>query len=220
MYEEMADKEQDCAPRNKNVNGDIIRSEQDSDCTRPDVSKECAIRLASALFRISILEKCKVEEMESFVDRNFYLQGVCEEKLLENDATLNMATRSIISTVESPREYVLKVLNSVDSKEIGYVEAQNSAMLLLQEHGFKCSVPLKSKAGLYIEMCSLGYFGHQTLDVSAREKGAHACPMHAVRLLDFVPGKLLGSIKMTDDLLFELGQYVASVDKVLQVCIS
>lgn len=96
-------------------------------------------------------------------------------------------------------EYVLKIMNKVESKKVGFVEAQNEMMVFLSGRGFNCPVPLKNKNG--------GYYSLETL-----ESG-----VHVVRLLTYLPGRIFWEVDKTDENFYELGRYVAELDSALKV---
>ena len=164
---------------------------------RPVVDIQKAIGLAWSLYGLSISDPSSVKEFVSYDDRNFYLKGTLPDH--ENG----------LQTGES--EFVLKILNHVDSENISFVNVQNEVMLYLKKQGFMCQVPLKALNGEFAPICCL------TSD--AASEGSHKARVNAVRLLSFVPGKLFKDVPCTPELLFNLGCYVAKMNKTLQVII-
>ena len=171
--------------------------------TRPYADKQGAIKLADLLFGLRISDLSHAKEFVSYDDRNFYLKGV----LLSQE---NKQGNS------SEDEFVLKILNHVDSQNISYVNAQNALLLHLKEHGFVCPVPMKSLSGELTMACQLSSYG---LSGSKENAKIQEIPreINAVRLLSYVPGKLLKDVRCTNDLLFNLGRYIAKMNKALQV---
>ena len=158
---------------------------------RPVVDIQRAIGLACSLYGVSISERSLVKEFVSYDDRNFYMKGTLPEHQT------------------SECEFVLKITNHVDSEKISFVNAQNEVMLYLKRQGFSCQVPLRALTGEYTKTCLL------TSD--AASEGDEKTRGNAVRLLTFVPGKLFKDVPCTPELLFNLGCYVAKINKALQV---
>ena len=175
--------------------------------TRPYVDKQGAVRLAHSLFGLRISDLSKVKEFISYDDRNFYLKGV-------------LPSRENKEWNSSEDEFVLKILNHVDSQNISYVNAQNALLLYLKEHGFVCPVPMKSSSGELTVECQLSPYGLGGCEENTKEQGLPP-RINAVRLLSYVPGKLLKDVRCTKDVLFNLGRYTAKINMVLRVrCIS
>ena len=162
---------------------------------RPVVDVQKAIGLACSLYGLSISYPSLVKELVSYDDRNFYMKGT----LMDHENGLQT----------SECEFVLKILNHVDSENISFVNAQNEVMLYFKKQGFTCQVPLRALNGEYATICGL------TSDTG--REGNHKARVNAVRLLSFVPGKLFKDVPCTPELLFNLGCYVAKMNKALQV---
>ena len=171
--------------------------------TRPYVDKQGAVSLAHSLFGLRISDLSKVKEFISYDDRNFYLKGVLPSQEGKEGNS-------------SEDEFVLKILNHVDSQNISYINAQNVLLLYLKEHGFVCPVPMKSLSGELTMECQLSSYGLSGSEENAKEQGLPP-RINAVRLLSYVPGKLLKDVRCTKDLLFNLGRYTAKTNKVLKV---
>ena len=164
---------------------------------RPVVDIQKATGLACSLYGLSISDPSSVREFVGYDDRNFYLKGTLPDH--ENG----------MQTGES--EFVLKISNHVDSENISFLNAQNEVMLYLKKQGFTCQVPMKALNGEFAASCCL------TSDTVSEEN--HKTRVNAVRLLSFVPGKLFKDVPCTPKLLFNLGCYVAKMNKALQVII-
>lgn len=173
------------------------------DLKRPIVDKDEATELASLLFGLRVSDQLQVREFDSYDDRNYYMKGTLTHRPAnENtDGALLQANED---------EFVLKILNNLDSENLPYVNAQNEMMLYLNARGFNCPVPMQSLKGpytlLYKSKSSEEKMGNK--EVSYRE--------HAVRLLSFVPGRLIKDVSCTTDLLFDLGTYVSKIHIALQ----
>ena len=173
---------------------------------RPCVDKERAVKLASSLYGLNVHEPSRVKEFVSYDDRNFYMKGALPS--FSNQGNAGLTTRE--------GEYVLKILNHVDSENISVVNAQNEVMLHLKEHGFACPIPVRSLSGEYTIQCEL-----ETSETKRRKEDfieqEPPSRVYAVRLLTFVPGILLKHVCCSRDLLFSLGCYIAKMNKALQV---
>ena len=170
---------------------------------RPLVDKTQAAELARQLFGFHVSSPKLVKELVSYDDRNFYLKGTFklpEETRNSEDPATNDAAKPA-----KEEEFVLKVLNRIDSALNGLVDAQNEMMLFLNQNGVECSCPVKSLDGNYNVMWKNNIRG---------VAGVHT---ESVRLLKFVPGKLLRVVPCSPNLLGDLGRFVANFSKVLKV---
>ncbi|XP_015752410.1 PREDICTED: hydroxylysine kinase-like [Acropora digitifera] len=112
------------------------------DLKRPIVDKDEATELASLLFGLRVSDQLQVREFDSYDDRNYYMKGTLTHRPAnENtDGALLQANED---------EFVLKILNNLDSENLPYVNAQNEMMLYLNARGFNCPVPMQSLKGPY-----------------------------------------------------------------------
>ena len=176
---------------------------------RPSVDTAGAVRLASSLYGLNISDPSLVREFVSYDDRNFYMKGTLPHvhHVHGNDGEGLLR--------KSEDEFVLKILNHVDSENISSVQGQNEALLFLKEMGFACPVPSRALNGEYTIKCSLNpvEVGNTRKD----EEDEQSDRVFAVRLLSFVPGKLLRDVPCTAEVLFSLGRYTAKMNKALQV---
>ena len=175
---------------------------------RPCVDKESAVKLARLLFGLRISEPSKVREFVSYDDRNFYLKGVLPNHPKKPDDREPNSNEG---------EYMLKILNHVDSENISYVNAQNEILLHLKARGFICPVPATSLTGDYTMECELKSSAESSGGKDNMKQQELPVRVYAVRLLSYVPGRLLKDVRCTDDLLFNLGRYIAQMNKALQV---
>ncbi|KAF2904075.1 hypothetical protein ILUMI_02092 [Ignelater luminosus] len=143
---------------------------------------ECKI-LVEALYG---LECSSITELNGYDDKNY--------KVLVNN--VNIKNENVKDVCKDG--YVLKIMNSLDSKKISFVEAQNSLMLFLCNNDVTCPRPVKNRNGEYY---SIERF------VSGE---------HVVRLLEFLPGSILHQIHPPNSLLYQSGIFVASIDRVLK----
>lgn len=84
---------------------------------RAEVDEEAVRLLAERLYGISVLE---LVELPGYDDRNYRLT---EDPNVKNPLILR----------HSPHGYVLKIMNSMDSKNLAVVEAQNELMNFLSQ---------------------------------------------------------------------------------------
>ncbi|XP_031566391.1 hydroxylysine kinase-like [Actinia tenebrosa] len=149
---------------------------------RPEVSNDLAMSLAKSLFGFSHISKLK--ELESFSDRNFYIKGT----RIHND---------------QPGEFVLKVLNSLDSQEKEQLDAEIKASEFLRERGFPCP-EIFSVVGADDKMPHV-----KLADGSPREISKTAgC---VVRLIAFLPGDVVDSLERNPELMFTIGKLVGAL---------
>ena len=94
---------------------------------KPVCSKETAIKIAKELYGLAVDASCKVKEMESYDDRNFYLKG------------------TIVGCADV-KEFTLKVHNGVESDTPIVLEAQNAILTHLSDAGFDVPTPMKTAA--------------------------------------------------------------------------
>ncbi|XP_013168904.1 PREDICTED: hydroxylysine kinase [Papilio xuthus] len=149
---------------------------------RAEVDEEAVRLLAERLYGISVQE---LTELPGYDDRNYRLT---EDPNVKNPLILR----------HSPHGYVLKIMNSMDSKNLAVVEAQNELMNFLSRRSVTCPVPVRNVFG---QLHSLEMLGGQ---------------QHAVRLLEYVPGELLKDVPHSDALFYQLGEFVANLDNKLQ----
>lgn len=85
---------------------------------RPIIDNEGVKLLVERLYGISVLE---LVELNGYDDKNY--------KIVEDPNVKNP-----LITNHSPHGYVLKIMNSMDSLDVGLVEAQNEIMNFLRKH--------------------------------------------------------------------------------------
>ncbi|CAF4956565.1 unnamed protein product [Pieris macdunnoughi] len=149
---------------------------------RPTVDHEAVKLLVERLYGISVLE---LTEMNGYDDKNY--------KIIEDPNVKNP-----LITNHSPFGYVLKIMNSMDSKNVSFVEAQNEIMNFLLTRSVTCPKPVRNVFGHL----------HSVENIGGKQ--------HAVRLLEFVPGELLKDVPTSEALFYQLGEFVANLDNKLQ----
>ena len=78
--------------------------------------------MATHLFNLSIADDSSMKELDGYDDRNFYLRG-----------SLNRESNNI--DTPACKEYVLKIVNGMDSNHEGLIQTQCDVMLFLQARG-------------------------------------------------------------------------------------
>ena len=205
---------------------------------KPTVTTYQAVAMATQLFNLRIADVTSVKELYSYDDRNFFMRGFLmrEEKEME---------------VSECKEYILKILNHVDSSHECLTEVQCDAMLFLQSRGYHCPVPVPSTRNTYFVKCkiprgpkprsvaletesaamknddvsadtnvsfeSAGILGAGIEVYDGKEYSGEKYFVCDVRLLTFVPGKVLKEIPLNNELLFNAGMAVGRLDRDLQV---
>ena len=212
---------------------------------KPTVNTYQAVAMATQLFNLRIADVTSVKELYSYDDRNFFMRGFLmrEEKEME---------------VSECKEYILKILNHVDSSHECLTEVQCDAMLFLQSRGYHYPVPVPSTRNTYFVKCkiprgpkprsvaletetvaletesaamknddvsadtnvrfeSAGILGAGIEVYDGKEYSGEKYFVCDVRLLTFVPGRVLKEIPLNNDLLFNAGMAVGRLDRDLQV---
>lgn len=102
-----------------------------------------------------------------------------------------------IITQGCPHGYVLKVLNALDSKKLAFIDAQTKLLKFVSEQGISCPRPVQNVYGRNYSLEPI--------------RGSE----HVIRLLEFVPGKLLNEVSLTDHLFYQAGVFIANFDRVV-----
>lgn len=187
---------------------------------RPLVTKCQAVAMATRVFNLEIKNDSSVKEMDSYDDRNFYIQGFLQGASQHSDSP-------------ACEEFVLKIMNHVDSNHEYLIQTQCNVMSFLRTRGHKCSSPVPSIFGSSFVMCKIPrnipnnrvalttdgskdgfrsefevYHGEEYL-----EEEYFVC---AVMLLRFVHGTVLNETPLTTQLLFDAGMAVGRLDRDLK----
>lgn len=149
---------------------------------RPIVTEEDVRKLAERLYGIIILEMC---ELDSYDDKNYLIQA---DRLIKNP---------ILKTV-SENGYVMKIANSLDSRDEQFFEGQTEAMLRLRDRDISCPIPIQNISGKFHSLETLGE------------------SKHVVRLLEYIPGKVFHSVPHPDRLFYQAGMFIARIDSALK----
>ncbi|KAM8888159.1 hydroxylysine kinase-like isoform 1-T1 [Synchiropus picturatus] len=142
---------------------------------QPNFSECQVIDLVKRLFHLTVV---KAHPLPSYDDQNFYVSA--------GDGA----------------EYVLKIMNSEDSKNTDLIEVQTYAMSFLQQNGVPAQTAVLNLKGqlLSLEEMDCGYGPQRYL----------------VRLLTYLPGVMLSTVAVSSQILFEVGKTVAEMDQIFQ----
>lgn len=152
---------------------------------RPPGSAQIVSDLLKKLYGLKAI---KVTELNSYDDRNYY---VLSAELHENRH----------ATVLSKHGYVLKIVNSLDSKKGRVIDAQTEMLIYLNQQNISCPLPVKNLNGTYYSLENL--------------EADRSTENYAVRLLVYQPGELLHRVPITNQLLRNVGSFTAKLDNVL-----
>ncbi|XP_022067979.2 hydroxylysine kinase [Acanthochromis polyacanthus] len=141
---------------------------------KPDFSQSQVSEIVKRLFRLTA---SKVHSLPSYDDQNFY-----------------------VASTEGG-EYVLKIMNSEDSKNTALIEMQTYAMTFLHQNGLpaQTAVPTTSGQLMSVEEMDCGY----------------GCQKYLVRLLTYLPGATICKVPLTPQILYETGKTAAKMDIIL-----
>ncbi|KAL9927306.1 hydroxylysine kinase isoform 1-T4 [Glossina fuscipes fuscipes] len=149
---------------------------------KPKVTNDDVESLLRRLYGVTIGE---ITELISYDDRNYFVK---EDPNVKNPFILTHCTHG----------YVLKIINSLDSKKVDFIDAQSQLLLYLAKQKIQCPRPVPNVNGKYYSI--------ETINEGE----------HVIRLLEFIPGKLFHEVPITNYLLFQSGEYLAKLNKALR----
>ncbi|CAG5119683.1 unnamed protein product [Candidula unifasciata] len=103
----------------------------------------------------------------------------------------------------SPVGYFLKICNSRDSQRPEFMDAQIAVMEHLLKKGILCQSPIKGVNGDDITEC-----------ITACKEGINV--RYLVSLRTYIPGTIIADVRLTPNLLYKVGHYVAKVTQALE----
>ncbi|XP_030290181.1 hydroxylysine kinase-like isoform X3 [Sparus aurata] len=163
--------------------------------TKPNFSVSQAKDVVKRLFRLTASE---IRSLPSYGDQNLY-----------------------VAVVEGG-EYVLKIMDSEDSKNQTLVEVQTIAMSLLQQNGLPAQTALPTTSGQLMSLEKMG-LTRRSRDTAfppqlgyVLEDCGYGCQKYLVRLLTYLPGITISKAPLTPQLLYETGKTAARMDQILQ----
>ncbi|XP_034003871.1 hydroxylysine kinase-like [Trematomus bernacchii] len=142
---------------------------------KPNFSQSQVAETVKRLFGLTASE---IGSLPSYDDQNFFIDPIEGGK------------------------YVLKIMNSEDSKNPTLIEVQTHAMSVLQQNGLPAQTALPNISGqlMSLEEIDCGYGSQKYL----------------VRLLTYLPGTTISKVPLTPQLLYETGKMAATMDTILQ----
>ncbi|XP_011496885.1 PREDICTED: hydroxylysine kinase [Ceratosolen solmsi marchali] len=153
---------------------------------KPNVNEEYAKYLVEQRYGLKVKS---ISKLNAYDDRNYHV--LCENRFHSSNPYIAMIAKD---------GYVLKIINSLDSRNTDFIEAQNELLLFLDKMGFICPVPVRQKDGSYYSMEMFDKEG----------------PIHALRVLVFRQGVILNNVYASVELLKQIGLYVARLDRTME----
>ncbi|XP_066139359.1 hydroxylysine kinase [Euwallacea fornicatus] len=133
------------------------------------------------------LKVLSIRELNGYDDKNFH---IVVDETVNSNAHIEKCFND---------GYVLKIVNSLDSKNKPGFEAQTELLWFLNQNGIRCPKPVVTKEQKSFGIISL---------VSGT---------HVVRLLEYISGDILYKLENTNErLYFDVGVFTAKIDLVLQ----
>nr|XP_027236867.1 hydroxylysine kinase-like [Penaeus vannamei] len=163
---------------------------------RPMLKKADVPALVGKLYGLTVVS---VKELNSYDDKNYLIQV---QSKVNNPHMTDLC----------PHGYVVKVTNSLDSKNIHLMAAQNDMMLFLHSRGINVPKPEKNVHGTYMVKEKMEVNVDDFVQNNADERPSGE---YMVRMLTFVPGKILHQVKYTSQLFYECGELAAKMDNEL-----
>ena len=190
---------------------------------RPKVNTGLALQLATKFFSLKESSIASIKEINSYDDRNFLITcSVSErpEKDGPNEATIE----------ELSKRYILKVYGSTFTKD--YLNAVRKLLIHLYENFQELKFPVPQcpkNRSFYDEILicnTCGKVVEENIYINSfYSRMPHDCICggklynHSVGLVTYIPGFIIADCgdTVSGDLLWELGKYIAKVNKCLQV---
>ncbi|XP_023699949.2 hydroxylysine kinase [Paramormyrops kingsleyae] len=143
--------------------------------SKPNLTQSQAEELLGRVFGLTVTQ---MKSLPSYDDQNFHIR------------------------VSEGSEYVLKVMNSVDSKNSTLLELQTHAMSFLRQHGLPVPTAVPTLDG-------------QLLSLEAIDTGSGS-EVYLVRLLTYLSGTTLAKVPSSPQILYQVGKMAAKMDEILQ----
>ena len=212
---------------------------------RPPVTTEQAVTMATQLFNLQIEDATSVKELYSYDDRNFLMRGSlmreedkmgvsgCEEYILkilnhvvsshecltevQCNTMLFLQSRGYHCPVPVPSIFntyfvKCKIPRGVESESVAL--ATDGVILETESVALKNDIVL---ADTNVSFESEGILGGGIEVYDGKEFSGEKFFVCNVRLLTFVPGKVLNEIPLNTELLFNAGMAVGRLDRDLEV---
>ncbi|XP_025114447.1 hydroxylysine kinase-like [Pomacea canaliculata] len=163
---------------------------------RPDLSPQSVCQLVQQVYGLHVIS---CDELDSYDDRNFHITVDSDYDNKHLDQLC-------------PHGYVLKVLNSLDSRKPELTKVKTDVILHACQRGFPTPRPVPTTKG---QLYSLEVLEREGQSLKASDT-TREVDTYLVRLFDYLPGETLASQTLTADLCFEVGQYAGLLDKALK----
>uniref|UniRef100_A0A3Q3L0P2 Hydroxylysine kinase n=1 Tax=Labrus bergylta TaxID=56723 RepID=A0A3Q3L0P2_9LABR len=147
--------------------------------TEPEFSLQKATKLALQHYGVTVKE---ISALPSYMDQNFLVMD------------------------EPGTKYVLKIMNSEESKNTTLLGLQTLAMSFLRCRGIPAQTAIPTTTG--------------QLMIMAETDCGHGAQTYCVRLMTYLPGKTITQSPVKTQDLYHVGKLVATIDKTLQQLVS
>ncbi|XP_078540769.1 hydroxylysine kinase-like [Lissotriton helveticus] len=117
------------------------------------------------------------------------------------DQNFHIVTTDLEKTT-NVTDFVLKITNCQESENENLIDVQTRVMMFVREKGFPTATAVPTRDGRIHSL--------ESIDYGSGKKD------HVVRLMTYLPGVPLGKMHAGQDLLYEVGQLAAKLDKVLE----
>lgn len=168
---------------------------------KPCMDKNKAIAWAQNIYGLKAIN---VKEFNSYDDRNYFFK-VDVESEIDN---VHLKKEEIC-----PDGYVLKITNSLDSKDPDNIDAQNEMIIHMSEANLAVPIPIKNKNGKFMSYEEIKVDIQGNAWASNNEENPPKINKHLVRLLKFIPGKIFYDIDpWKPKHFYQAGAFVAKMD--------
>ncbi|KAK3590138.1 hypothetical protein CHS0354_041190 [Potamilus streckersoni] len=161
---------------------------------KPVVTEEEVRELAWRLFGMRVRS---MEELTSYDDKNFHL-------MMEEDYD-NAYIKDI-----RPDGYVMKILNTFQSRDPTTIEAQHAMQKHLRDRGIVTQEPILNREGKDMSL-EVMMFNPQILD-----KGGKNSRAYIVRLVTFIPGTIFFRTPYIPGSFYNIGKFVGRLHKAIK----
>ncbi|XP_069078148.1 hydroxylysine kinase isoform X2 [Pleurodeles waltl] len=118
-----------------------------------------------------------------------------------DDQNFHIETAELEKTT-NVSDFVLKITSCEESKNVNLIDVQTRVMMFLRTEGFPTPTAVPTRDGRILSL--------ESIDYGSEKKE------HMVRLLTYLPGVPLAKTHAGPDLLYEVGQLAAKLDKALE----
>ncbi|KAK7108229.1 hydroxylysine kinase-like isoform X2 [Littorina saxatilis] len=155
----------------------------------PEVADGLVEKIAEEIYGLKVIT-CK--QLHGYDDKNYHIRV--------SPPSSNAHLLSI-----NPEGYVLKIVNTIDTKRPDILYAQIEFMKHLQKRGIATQEPVPTVKGEQVAFCQFPPLS-----------GVGDVKTHAVFVRTFLPGQIPYDVTLTRDLCYKLGHFQASVTKALE----